>query len=485
VGLFDRFKKKDIGYIVYKDGVVAKSKEDPSFREKGVQGNKSSQNWDRFFGLQAPNPDEIGISTYKDMLRDSEVRTGYNFIRNCILSRSWKVSYPEKSREKNKDTTEILEFLRFAFTNLDENAQFERAVGRLLSAIPFGFSVVEIVYKLIEEGRFKGKIGIKKLKDLDPETIEFVTNKYGDIEKILQRADPNAFEEKPIVLPLDRTIVYTIDEEFGNHYGTSRLRSIYRNWFVKKTVIKFWNVALERFGTPILIGTVPNKNDIDRMLELLDNVQGRSSIAKTAGWEIEALETGIGRSSGGDFGAAIDYHNNQILKGLLVPPMLIAGKGGGGSYALSNTQFGIYQTMLKNLEVDLSNMIEERVIKPLVIYNYGVQDLYPQFVWEPMTKEDLLNLSKAFALLVKNGIVGWDEQWMRDAMGVPHRDVAEITRDLVTEPGKEKVPPPIPEIRVKQTRVQEGGGSQQVKTGKTPTTGGKKAGAKGGVKTPV
>ena len=287
-------------------------------------------------------------------------------------------------------------------------------------------------------------------------------------------------------MPLDRTIVYTIDEEFGNHYGTSRLRAIYKNWFVKKTIIKFWNIALERFGMPVLIGSVPSKQDIDRMLQLLDNVQSRSSIAKTTGWEVSALETGIGRSAGGDYKDAITYHNTQIMRGLLVPPILLAGSGGGGSYALSNTQFGLFQSMLKSLETDLSNIIEEKVIKPLVVFNYGAQDVYPQFVWEPMTKEDLLNLSKVFALLVKNGVVGADEQWMRDMMGVPHRDVAEVSRDTVGTTAKEKQNPPIPEISIKQTRIQEEpkGGSQQVKTPKSPVPG-KQAGAKGGDKTPV
>jgi len=220
-------------------------------------------------------------------------------------------------------------------------------------------------------------------------------------------------------------------------------------------------------------------------------VQTRSSLAKTEGWEIAALETGVGRSQGGDYKEALMYHNTQIVKGILVPPMLIAGQGGGGSYALANTQFGIFQTMLKSLEVDIASIIEEKIIKPLIIFNYGVKDVYPQFVWQPMTKEDLLNLSKVFALLVKNGVVGADEQWMRDMMGVPHRDVAEITRDTVKDKTKDtgKVKPPeVPEIRIKQTRVQKepnSKGSQQVKVAKTPTTGGKRSGVAGGNKTPV
>ena len=176
------------------------------------------------------------------------------------------------------------------------------------------------------------------------------------------------------------------------------------------------------------------------------------------------------------------------MRALLVPPLLISGGTGGGSYALSNTQFGIFQNMLKSLEIDLGNIIEEKIIKPLVIYNYGPQDIYPQFVWEPMTKEDLLNLSKVFALLVKNGVVGADEQWMRDMMGVPHRDVAEVTRDTVKDKTKDDGKTEgvkVPQQRIEQTRVDKTPqGSQQVKTPKSPVAG-KKAGAAGGDKTPI
>ena len=45
---------------------------------------------------------------------------------------------------------------------------------------------------------------------------------------------------------------------------------------------------------------------------------------------------------------------------------------------------------------------------------------------------------------------------MRDMMGVPHRDVAEITRDTVKDKtGKEIPNPPLPEQRIKQTRADE------------------------------
>jgi phage gp29-like protein len=135
----------------------------------------------------------------------------------------------------------------------------------------------------------------------------------------------------------------------------------------------------------------------------------------------------------------------------------------------------------------LCGIIEEYLIKPLVDYNFGVQDKYPQFVFEPLTKEEFLDLSKVFAILVRNGVVGADETWMRDMLRVPKRSeatISTITGEVGT--GEEAVPIPPADTKIIKT---EGGGAviaspknkrtvgkptQQIKTPKTSRSSGMK-----------
>ena len=49
-------------------------------------------------------------------------------------------------------------------------------------------------------------------------------------------------------------IVYTWDKKWGNYYGNSLLKAVYKNWFIKDNMLKFANIAFERFGSPILLG---------------------------------------------------------------------------------------------------------------------------------------------------------------------------------------------------------------------------------------
>lgn len=420
---------------------------------------KQMQNWS-MLGKGTFNPDDIGLSTYKYMFHtDAEIKAAFSLIKLATLSRKWKVT----SLEASQDT---VEFIKYNFEHVE--SRLTGAMSKILSAIIYGFSVTEIIWTLYDVGQYKGKIGLKRLKSLDPLTISFELDDKGNLIGVTQNMS-DTDEMKGIKLPKEKLIIYTEDKEFGNFYGNSRLRSVYKNWFIKETLLKFWNIALERWGQPIIIGTVPTTDDLEKMVAILNNLQDKSSIAKTEGWEIGALETGIGRSSGGDYENAINYHNSQILKGMLVPSLLI-DSGGSGSAALGQTHFDIFTLMVNNLENDICGIIENYLIKPLVEYNFGEQKSYPEFQFEPLTKQELYNLARTFAILVKNGVIGADEQFMRDMMSLPHRDAAEAGPSTIKD-SKPKTKVPIPPAQTQIRKIEAGKGSQQVKTPKLVADG--------------
>jgi phage gp29-like protein len=426
---------------------------DPKEMSKEV-GRHISIMWDNL-AKGVYNPDDIGIDTYKYMFRtDSQIKAAYSLITLAVLSRKWKVSALDKKEE-------VVNFIKYNFEHVD--GRISGALSQILSAIIYGFSVTEIVWKLIDDKEYRGKIGLKKLKTLDPETIEFKVDELGNLEGVVQ----NFGDNETVELPLQKTIIYSENKEFGNYYGNSRLRSIYKNWFIKETLTKFWNIALERWGQPIIVGTVPSTDDLDKMINILNNLQNKSAIAKTEGWELGALETGIGRSSGGDYNVAIDYHNREITKGMLVPGLMIESTK-GGSYALGQTQFDVFMLMIHNIENDLCGMIENYLIRPLVEYNFGEQESYPEFRFEPITKQDLFNMARTFAILVKNGVISPDEQWMRDMMSLPRQDISEAGPNTVKESKtkqKSDLPPAQTQVRIVKD------GSQQVKTPKLVADG--------------
>jgi len=439
------------------------SKKPISKEELSTDVGRQSPNFDKL-AQGAYNPDNIGVEVYKHMYHtDAQIKAAFSLIKLALLSRKWKVTSLESSQD-------IVEFIKYNFEHMD--SRLMGSIAKIVTSLLYGFSVNEIIWKVIETGKYNGKIGIKRLKSLDPNTITFKVDDKGNLEKVLQRYDDNEIVENTVSLPLEKLIIHTEDKEFGNYYGNSRLKAIYKNWFIKETLIKFWNIALERWGQPLVIGTVPTTDDLKKMTSILENLQNKSAIAKTEGWEIAALETGIGRSSGGDYKDSIQYHNDQIIKGMLVPSLMIESGKGSGSFGLGQTHFDIFTLMIKNLESDMSGIIESFLIKPLVEFNYGEQKSYPEFQFEPLTRQELFNLARTFALLVKNGVIGADEQFMRDMMTLPHREAAEAGPSTVAD-SKQKVKGPLPPAQTEIREIKESAkkGSQQIKTPKLVADG--------------
>lgn len=382
-------------------------------RRRGKRGPRNSEvarqlNVWNSFGGEYYNPDDIGLATYKEMYRsDATIRASINLIKLAVLSRNWHIT-PSDSEQS--------QFLSYVFSHM--NGRLSGALGEIFTAIPYGFSVSEIVYEYIEMGRWDGLVGVKRLKGLDPEGITFKVDKFGNLVEIKQ----DSGLEKGISIPKDRVIIYSNEPEFGNIYGTSRLRAIYTNWFVKQQILKYWNIYLERFAIPILVGKVQAAEDLDEMVSILDNIQAKTSIATVEGWNIGKLEAGIGQSSvNANFENNIDYQNTEIVKNLMVPSLLMSAKK-YGSYASSRTHFDLFRIMINNLETDLDSIIEQHLIKPLVDLNFGVTETYPQFRFDPLTREDLAILSEALLKLQKAGIIHEDEAFIRDLLGLPPMD---------------------------------------------------------------
>ena len=379
----------------------------PSLTEIGHQGI----NLDKMGGMLY-NPDDIGIDTYKKMMKDAQVALGFYLIKYATISREWRISGTNK---------EQVDFLKANFENLD--GRLSGALYNFLTALAFGFAVAEKVFVKVEEGKYSGKYWLKKIKGLDPETISFEVDPLGNLISVTQEVEFG----KKIKLDLESLIIYVNDKEFGNFYGTSRLRKAYKNWFIKDTIIKFWNISLERYGMPLLVGTVPSATDFPRMLKALKSLQSNSYMAKTAGWTVEMIEKKQSSSQGGGYYAsAIRYHDEQILKALVIPSLLVS-EPRVGSQALSTTQFDVFELSLNNLEDDIIGLVNSYLIKPLIILNFGEQDEYPKLSFEPLSAEKKLTLSKYFALLTKTGIVGADEEWIRDSLAIPRRSEATIT----------------------------------------------------------
>ena len=408
------------------------------------------------------NPDALvakkgGLDIYKSMLDDDQVKACVTMKKYAIISSGYTID----AASEEKADQEAKEFVEYALGD-GLPGTFQQNLLDILSALSYGFSCSEMVYKYYDPGQsdFPGKIGLQAIKTRPPHSFEFDTDERGNLKKLLQHGPKGDVELDPA-----KMIIMSYNAEFGNWYGTSDLKAAYRSYFAKDMLIKFWNIFLERFGMPPVIGWYPRgatEAEQKALFKIIKNFQAKNAIKLAEGFKIELLEA-VRQGTAG-YEAAIDKHNIMIARALLLPDLL--GFSGSskdvGSFALGQKHFDIFTMILANLRENLEALILDQLIRPLVAMNYNVKN-FPKLKFKPLTEENKSDILKLWFDAVDKGVVKVqenDEAHVREVLKFPEIDendegrqekppvppvVPPIPGQTLPEPGKPGQVPPLPE----------------------------------------
>ncbi len=370
---------------------------------------------DRWVNLGAGdyNPDTITYPEYKKMLSyDSQVLAGWDLIQMGVLMKPWRI--------RHKDPELVKELTR-AFNNL-RYPSFRDAMKQQMQAIALGCSVTEVVFE--QYGDYWFPRHSNGLKTLDPDTIRFHSDAYGNLKAILQRSFiTSGFRASSpfsmgtgIELPLNRTLVWSHDKLYGNWYGTPLLQGCYKNWFIKDAMLKFANIAYERFGSPILMGVAQNIKDMGTISESIEHLyaRGQAVIVKRSDKDPTDVKVLESRRREMPFDNYIRYHDEMILRRMLIGQKLF--EGGGGTYGpkvpldIIFMRFEDFRMELVDVQNDLLRMITD--------LNFEVKD-YPKLEFAPLTTGDQQQLRQLIYDAVDRGVIDRGEPWVRNELGFP------------------------------------------------------------------
>ncbi len=410
--------------------------------------------WLFYFNTAIANPDSIGVDTYEKMyLMDETVASGIDYLVLSVMSRLGPYEHEKQ---------EIADFVNKCFEQMDGNLVL--AVQEILTAIWAGYSATEIVYKAD-----KGKIWLDYLATYHPRTVWFnVDRNTGRLtdEGVLQW---RVFIGAPVPIPTDKCIIYTHQKRFGNHYGNSSLKRVYKNWLLKDALLKSWATALDRFAVPLIGATVPDQDmddpdnegrrvtALEYTLRILSNLNAKSALAFLQGTDVKALTNHTGEV-GKNFLDAVQYYNKMIYRGLLVPPLVMDEGTNTGSYAMGKAHFDVYQSTVNNLRQNITEVLLEQLVRRLIEINFGPQDDYGSFADVEQSPDDLQIFSDIFDKMVNRGLFEPEDRedfmWMRSKFGAPEREptppdkkandviLKEYNRMMRTPGGGEPVEPP-------------------------------------------
>jgi len=394
--------------------------------------------WERDWTAYTTNPDEVlaerGWNFYKEIVCDDTVHSCLEMKKAAALSTDW---YIEPASDDKADQ-DIASFIEYNFKRME--GTFRKRLKDIYSAFEFGLSVSEINWEMIKTGDWKGRIGLKSLKTRDPEWLHFKTDKHGNIEEILQEG--YWVSKGMIKIPRDKAIIYIPKPQFGNPYGRAECLFVYKPYIAKLWTIRFWNIALERFGMGIAIGKYPpgtSSTQKTYLKNVLDNLQAKTSITIPDNFEVDILSAITSGKMA--YESALDKHNTAMSRALLIPDLLGFSQFTKGSYALGKKHFDIFLMALNEIEKDTSeDIVDEQLIKLLVKYNYNTENI-PHFKFKPKVEEDKYKIAATWANLLKVGAVTSTEsteEYIKGLLGIPIEEKTEKSFSFAAKKPKVK-----------------------------------------------
>lgn len=357
--------------------------------------------------------DEISLDTYRKMRQDPQVKA-------CLLV--LKLPLIQVDFQVNADTDEgkkIASWVNSRLYDMDDSIQYY--LREMLTALDFGRSITEKVWGLKtvpvdpeeENSREEQMVVPVKLKTYDPRSLEIKLDNKMRLEGVVQKT-----KKGDITIPADKLLIYTHEKEFGDHYGQSVLRAAYKPWIIKEFLQKFWNIALERYGTPFSTMQVPQGGSLKTAMALMDQVKHKAGIPLPEGYEMDIHNLA---NTGMSFKEAIEYQDRMIARAMLIPD-LVFGNSESGAYALSKTHAAFFLLRLNGIYQEIGDIISKYLIKPLVQYNYGDVKEFPELKFSDVAEEDKTELMTIVTQLLQGKVIAPSEDWIRERLGIPQAD---------------------------------------------------------------
>lgn len=385
----------------------------PDFKEIGSRSEDLEVN--RTTGI-LEDTNEISLDTYRKMRTDPQVKACLLVLKLPILQAGWEL------QATTEEGQQLAKWCELMLTEYLEDSM-EYYTREMLTAIDFGRSITEKVWQLKtvpvdpdnkDSAKLEERIIPSKLKTYDPRNIQIKLDP--DTYKLVGAVQKQGTKE--IEIPASKLLIYSHEKEFNNYNGESALRAAYKPWVIKEFLQKFWNIALERYGSPLSSMKIPQAGSIKEAVALMDMIKTKAGIPLPEGYEMEVHSMA---NAGMSFKDAIEYQDIQIARAMLIPDLVFANSG-GGAYALSKTHEDFFQMRLNGIGGEVGDMYTKYMIRPMVQYNFGEVREYPAFKFNKVGQDSITELSTIITQMLTGKVIAPSEAWIRERLGLPAPD---------------------------------------------------------------
>ena len=292
-----------------------------------------------------PDPDEVLLALgvprceLRRLLTDDEIDGALEVRRDAVLATPWRLEGDDEA---------LAEWVR-----AEIEPHMEDLVRGAWSAIPFGYSVIELIYRESEDGQLHlARAADKPMEWFDiTRDGRLLFNEAGKVTGEARRLD-TAY----------KFILTRNQPTYRNPYGEALLSRLYWPWVFRRSSWDYWIQYLERFGQPLPVG---KGRDPAELVAALSRVAQDSAIAVSHDDEVDLVQ------AQGE-GSAFEKMEDAIVRRMqrrILGQTLTTGTDDAGSRALGEVHERVAATK-RNADLRLVQDSVQRVIRALVWLNF-------------------------------------------------------------------------------------------------------------------
>ncbi|KKN08641.1 hypothetical protein LCGC14_1054580 [marine sediment metagenome] len=376
------------------------------------------------------------IQVYTEMIDNEPLISGTYFaIKQLIKRAPWFVE-PGGNKLKDRKAAEFVESCMH-----DMSQSWEDTLDEILSFIPYGFSVHEIVYKFRSglnqtDPTFKsqfndGRIGWRKLPIRAQDTIFiWLFAKDGGVAGIQQVLHNTGLinPHQQVNIPIQKLLLFRTMNYKDNPEGRSIFRASYVPYFYKKRIQNVEAIGIEREMNGLPHARIPAKlmsADASTAEQVVFN-DFKDAIKNVRADDQAGLLTPSDRDEKGhllydfelmnaqgkrgiDTEKVLSRYNREILITVMAD-FLLLGHESVGSFALSSDKTRMFSTAVAGFMSQITSVFNKHAIPRLFNLNNMKVDRLPTIQHGDIETESVKEIAEAMSFFSEAGVDLNDEQ---------------------------------------------------------------------------
>ena len=334
------------------------------------------------------------------ILRDTQVATGFDIIKYLLSSKQWILTNPNEDEE-------VYDFIHDMLQNME--TELNTIVKQMTSAIPWGFSVHEILYDVKD-----GRIIVKDAIPIHIKTLQnkpFVYDDNGDLVAIHQVS-----RNGEVDIPANKVLLYSFNSLYDEKEGHGLLYDFLPIIEDKENVMDWLMTFAEKNESPTLYGKTDNPTSRDQLLDAFDDISdGTTGLVIGSEDDVGVLESS---HRGETFFSILQYKDNQIFRRMFIGNLLLGDNSQTGTYAQSQTQLEFGTLVFDGLLEEIANTFQQQIINPLVEFNFGPGVKAPIISFEKFSKGDIEKLFNIVKPLMDSGVVDSENSAVQESLAL-------------------------------------------------------------------